>query len=80
MLTLGFLASRDAARLSDSVAADAANRRARGWILGGEITLVATGAMFLLDLIHQDDEPRNIPFTPFQVYASRGRVGLSLRL
>ena len=80
MLTLGFLASRDAARLQDSIAADAANQRARNWILGGEIGLVATGAMFLLDLIHRDDGPPNIPFTPFRVYATRGKLGLSLRL
>lgn len=77
MLTLGFLASRNAARLQDSVAADAANRRARNWILGGEIGLVATGAMFLLDLIHRDDGPQNIPFIPLRVFASPGRIGLS---
>lgn len=78
MLTLGFLASRDAARLQDSIAVDAASRRARNWILGGEITLVATGAMFLVDLIHRDGGPQNIPFTPFRVLASRGRIGLSI--
>lgn len=80
MLTLGLLASRDAARLPDSLGAEAASRRARNWVLGGEIALLATGTMFLLDLIHRDGGPQNIPFTPFRVYASPGRLGLSARL
>ena len=55
-----------------------ANGRARGWIVSGELTLVATGAMFLVDLINRSDGPRNIPFTPFSVYATPQRLGLSL--
>lgn len=88
MLTLGFLAQRDAVKWRDSLAGsnpaagpmhESAKTRARGWILGGEIALVSTGAMFLIDLIHRDQGPPNIPFTPFTVYTSPGRLGLSLR-
>ncbi|MSR07557.1 MAG: hypothetical protein EXR93_10910 [Gemmatimonadetes bacterium] len=56
-----------------------ANSGARNWIIGGELALVATGAMFLVDLIHRDDGPRNIPFTPFSVYATPRRVGFTVR-
>jgi hypothetical protein len=88
MLTLGFLAQREAARWQDSLAGanplavrehDAARARARSWILGGEIALVSTAAMFLVDLVHGDDSPPNVPFTPFTVYAAGGRFGFSVR-
>lgn len=58
---------------------EAAQGRARNWILAGEAALIGTGVMFLIDLIHRDDGPPNVPFTPFTVYAAPGRVGLSLR-
>lgn len=47
-------------------------------IVAGEVSLLATGALFLIDLIHRDEGPRNIPFTPFTIYATPRRLGLSL--
>lgn len=54
-------------------------RLARGYLLGGQLTLVAAGGMFLIDLLHDDDQPENIPFTPFELYSTRNKLGLSFR-
>ncbi|MBI4419903.1 MAG: hypothetical protein HY560_03690 [Gemmatimonadetes bacterium] len=54
-------------------------RQAKLWLLGGEVTLLATGTMFLLDLIYGDKGPPNIPYSPFSVYAAPGVIGLQLR-
>jgi hypothetical protein len=56
------------------------DRRARTWLVGGEVSLLAAGTMFLVDLIYRDNGPRNIPFTPFTVYTQTDRIGLSLGL
>lgn len=55
-------------------------RRARGFLLGGQLSLLATGTMFLIDLIHDgDDSVPNIPYTPLELYTTRTRLGLSVR-
>lgn len=54
------------------------DHRARGWLLAGEGLLLGAGAMFLVDLIYRDDAPRNIPFTPFTVFAQPGKLGFSI--
>lgn len=52
------------------------DRQARALLLAGEVSLVASGVMFLIDLVSGNQEPENIPFTPlrFQAHAD----GLSL--
>jgi hypothetical protein len=54
------------------------DHRARSWLVAGEVTLLAAGTMFLVDLIYRDNGPRNIPYTPFTVYSRADRIGLSL--
>src|SRR5687767_12306317 len=54
------------------------DHRARGWLLAGEGLLLSSGAMFLVDLIYRDDAPKNIPFTPFTVFAQPGKLGFSI--
>jgi hypothetical protein len=53
--------------------------KARRWMLGGEVSLALSGCMFLIDLVAGHSEPRNIPFTPFEVYSAPDRLGLQLR-
>jgi hypothetical protein len=53
--------------------------KARRWMLGGEAALALSGGMFLIDLVAGHGEPRNIPFTPFEVYTGRDRLGLQWR-
>ncbi len=53
--------------------------KARRWMLGGEVSLALSGGMFLIDLVAGHSEPRNIPFTPFEVYTGRDRLGLQWR-
>jgi hypothetical protein len=52
---------------------------ARTWILAGEASLLAAGAMFLVDVLYNHEEPKNIPYSPFSVFAHRDRIGLSAR-
>lgn len=54
------------------------DRKAQGLLIGGQATLVISGAMFLIDLMWDDDETENIPFTPLRVWSEPGRVGLSM--
>lgn len=49
---------------------------ARGYLLGGQISLVVSAGMFLLDLIYGDDQPKNIPYTPLQLFTSAQEVGV----
>jgi hypothetical protein len=55
------------------------DRRARGYLLGGQLTLVVAGGMFLIDLLYDDDRPENIPFTPLELYSTRNQLGFSIR-
>jgi hypothetical protein len=62
---------RDPLALALAEAADARDARAHRLIVAGELTLVAAGALFVIDLVHDGDGPPNIPFTPFTVLADR---------
>ena len=42
------------------------DRRANHWLLGAQATLLATTALFIIDL-HPGEGPGNIPFAPLQV-------------
>ena len=53
--------------------------KARHWMIGGESTLALSGVMFLLDLVAGHAEPKDIPFTPFEVYSGPDRLGLQWR-
>lgn len=55
-----------------------ADREARWWLIAGEASLVVSGGMFLLDLVSGNSRPKNIPFTPFQVYSKPDRLGLQI--
>ncbi|HEX9730224.1 MAG TPA: hypothetical protein VGA37_17150 [Gemmatimonadales bacterium] len=52
---------------------------ARTWMILGQVTLVAAGGMFLIDLVTGDDDPNNIPFSPFEVFATPRGAGLRVR-
>lgn len=54
-------------------------RAARGLLLGGQLTLVAAGGMFLIDLLYGVEDPPNIPYTPLEVMAEPARFGLRAR-
>lgn len=55
------------------------DRAARGWMIGGQVSLAAAGAMFLVDLVWGGDDPENIPFAPLDVVAEPGRLGFQVR-
>lgn len=57
----------------------AVEKRARGFLLGGQASLLASGAMFLIDLIHRTEDVDNIPYTPLELYTRPNRLGLALR-
>ena len=52
---------------------------ARKWMLGGQVTLVAAGAMFVIDLVAGTRRPKNIPYAPLEYFADGRRVGVRLR-
>ena len=55
------------------------DRRARGWLLGGEATLLATAGLFVWEFTRPKHPPKNIPFAPtVQVVGPRTQVGLRL--
>jgi len=54
------------------------DRKAQGLLIGGQATLIVSGTMFLVDLIWDDDETENIPYTPLRVFARPGEIGLAL--
>ena len=55
------------------------HHNARNWILAGEASLLTTGTMFIVDVLYHHEEPKNIPYSPFSVYAERDRIGLFMR-
>ncbi len=55
------------------------SRRAQGLLIGGQATLLVAGAMFLIDLVHQDGDLGNIPYTPLELYTTPNRLGLVMR-
>jgi len=55
------------------------DRQARGWMIGGQVALAAAGVMFLIDLVSKDQGPKNIPFTPLEVFSGSRTVGVRYR-
>lgn len=56
------------------------DRHARGWLLGGEATLLATAGLFIWELSRPKSPPRNIPFDPtVSVLGASTRLTLSIR-
>lgn len=56
------------------------DRRASHRLLGAQASLVATAALFILDLHPGRDEPDNIPFAPIRVTVEPTRDGAALAL
>ena len=42
------------------------DRRANRWLIGAQVSLLTTTALFIIDL-HPGEGPENIPFAPMQV-------------
>lgn len=60
-------------------AALSGDRRARGWLLGGEVSLLGAAGLFVWELTRPRTPPRNIPFEPsFRVIGPRTEMGLTL--
>jgi hypothetical protein len=55
------------------------NRQARGFLAGGQVSLLVTGTMFLIDLVYQREGYDNIPYTPLELYSTPSRLGVALR-
>jgi len=55
------------------------SRQAQGFLIGGQVSLLAAGGMFLIDLLHRDSDVGNIPYTPLELYTTPSRLGLALR-
>jgi hypothetical protein len=56
-----------------------ADRSARAWLVGGQVALLASATLFIVELKH-GSEPRNIPFAPYVAAGRFGtRVGLRVR-
>jgi hypothetical protein len=55
------------------------SRKARGFLIGGQVSLIVAGTMFLVDLVHDPDESEKIPYTPFELYSTPTKIGLALR-
>lgn len=56
------------------------DRRARSRLIGGQVALLASAAMFILDLRHQGGEAPNIPFHGLELSAEPKRDGARLEL
>ena len=59
------------------------DRHAHGWLLGGQLSLLVTAALFVADLHHHTNGPDNIPFHhPLNVSvdpaSNEARVGLRI--
>jgi hypothetical protein len=53
------------------------DRRARGWLLGGEATLLGAAGLFVWELTRPKSLPKNIPFEPEVRWTGREtRVGV----
>ncbi len=53
--------------------------RARTWMILGQISLVAAGGLFLINLVSGENEPDNIPFAPLELVAGPRKLGLKVR-
>jgi len=58
------------------------DQRANRRILGGQLALLATATMFILDLRDRAEEPENVPFAPLRVTVSPAteRIQVGMRL
>lgn len=52
--------------------------QARRFLIGAQASILASGVMFLVDLIAGDNRPENIPLTPFELYHQPNRMGLKV--
>lgn len=60
-------------------AATRSDRRARHWLVGGEVSLLATAGMFVWELARPRQRPDNIPFEPEMRWdGRRARFGVSV--
>jgi len=55
------------------------DRRARGWLIGGETALAGAAVLFVWELTRPKGRPPNIPFEP-EVRTMPGGTGLGLRV
>lgn len=55
------------------------DRQARAWTVAGQLFLAASGVLFLIDLVSDDDGPRNIPFAPLEMFTTGHHTGLRIR-
>ena len=51
------------------------DRRARSRLIGGQVSLLASAALFIMDLRHQQGNPPNIPFHGMELTAEPARDG-----
>ena len=73
----GFYVNPEAEALYQQYAA--LERGARGFLLGGQVSLLTSGAMFLIDIIHRTEGVDNIPYTPLELYTTPRQLGLAFR-
>ena len=56
------------------------DRRARGWLIGGQGALIGAAALFIWEFTRPQSLPENIPFEPeVDIGARETRVGVNLR-
>jgi hypothetical protein len=53
--------------------------QARKWMAGGQATLVLAGAMFVIDLVAGTKRPKNIPYSPLEVFSDGQQTGIRFR-
>jgi hypothetical protein len=56
------------------------DRRARSRLIGGQVSLLASATLFILDLRHQGGNPPNIPFHGLELTAEPAGGGARLEL
>ncbi|MDH3456370.1 MAG: hypothetical protein OER90_05965 [Gemmatimonadota bacterium] len=54
-------------------------QNARSFLLGGQISLLASGTMFLIDLLHRVEDFDNIPYTPLELFTGSRHLGFTIR-
>ncbi|MFQ5551496.1 MAG: hypothetical protein ACE5FJ_09710 [Gemmatimonadales bacterium] len=54
------------------------DRHAQRYLIAGQLSLVVSGTMFLVDLVTDREGPGDIPFVPLELYSDNNRIGLRL--
>lgn len=54
------------------------DRQAQRFLIGGQFTLMVSGALFLVYLLSDDGGPENIPFTPLKIFQQGNLVGFRI--